>query len=100
VNHIVLFTLVDAGEAEAFIEANDRTLPRIPAVEAYFSGRHLPTGRAVVKDDYDVCVYLGFPSEEAYEAYLEHELHRDLVAAWRDRIETMRVYDVLVEDDD
>jgi hypothetical protein len=96
-NHVVLFTLHDPDDAEAFLAACNTRLPAIPAVTAYASGPPLPTNRETAMTDYDVGIYLGFNSRAAYENYLAHPSHEALVDAWQARIRRMRVIDILDE---
>jgi hypothetical protein len=93
ITHLVLFTLADPADIDAFIADADAALPAIPGVESYSCGRPLDTGRAVVSGDYDIACSFGFATVAAYESYLAHPDHQRLVEAWRDRIASMRVYD-------
>jgi len=95
ITHIVLFNLADDADIDAFIAESDAALAELPGVESYTCGRPLDTGRAAVSGDYDVACMFGFASVAAYEAYLAHPEHRRLVDVWRDRIESMRIYDFL-----
>lgn len=96
-NHVVLFTLHDPDDADAFIIDCDEHLPSIPAVSAYAAGPPLPTEREVAVMDYDVGLYLGFESREGLQSYLAHPSHEALVGAWQSRIRRMRVIDILDE---
>lgn len=94
INHVVLITLRDPARAEALIEDSDRMLGTIPSVVSYFCGRHLESGRTTVDGTYTVALYVGFNSMEGYQAYLDHEGHTELVAAWGPEVESMRIFDV------
>ncbi len=97
IGHVVFMKLTDPAEQAALLADCDEKLPQIPGVVAYAAGRHLDVGRASVDGDYDVGLYIGFETEEDYAAYVEHELHRELVETWKPRLEWLRVYDVLDE---
>jgi hypothetical protein len=98
ISHIVFCKLHDPSDAGALIADCDARLADIPGVAAYARGTHLDTGRGErVDGDYDVGLYLGFESEEAYEGYLNHPQHVTLVEDWRTRWQWIRVYDVLDE---
>lgn len=97
IGHIVFFKLSDPGDRAALVADCDEKLPRIPGVVSYAAGRHLDVGRASVDGDYDVGLYVGFETEADYAAYVEHGLHKELVEAWKPRLEWLRVHDVLDE---
>lgn len=97
INHIVFFDLLEAGDAPALIADSRASLGPIPEVRSLFCGRHVDAGRAAVRTDYDVCVYVGFDSLDDYAAYVEDPRHKALVARWQGRMEGYRVYDVLDE---
>ena len=42
-------------------------------------------GSDAVDSDYDVGFYVGFDTDEAYKAYLDHPRHLDLVKKWKPR---------------
>lgn len=96
-NHLVFFKLLDPTLADELIADNERLLAGIPGVRSMFCGRHVDVGRESVDADYDVALYLGFETTEAYLAYVEHPDHQRLVQTWRPRIERLRVHDVLAE---
>ncbi len=85
---------MDAAEAGALLAACDDALADIPVVQGYWSGRHLDTNRANVDGDYDVALHVGFASEADYDAYVAHPEHQALIAAWRDRLRWIHIYDV------
>ncbi|TVQ52601.1 MAG: Dabb family protein [Phycisphaerales bacterium] len=94
INHFVVFKLNDPADAAELIEDCDRYLGRIPGVVSYFAGQHHDIGRDTVFRDYDVGFFVGFDSDEAYRAYVDHPEHVRIVNKWRDRWEWYRVYDV------
>ncbi len=95
INHVVFVKLVDPADAPALIADCDATIRAMPMVKSYWAGMHIDTGRATVDADYDVGAYMGFDSTEDYTAYVVDPRHVDLVARWRDRMQWLRVYDVL-----
>ncbi|MHC5004158.1 MAG: Dabb family protein [Planctomycetota bacterium] len=94
ISHVVLFRLQDPGDAAALLADCDELLPGIPTVQAFAAGTHLETGRATVRSDYDVGLYLGFDTVADYESYLEHPDHVALVDRWDPRLREVTVYDV------
>lgn len=97
ISHVVFLKLHDPGERGELLADCHRLLPAIPGVVSYAGGRHLDVGRASVDGDYDVGLYIGFETERDYAVYVDHPLHVELVESWRDRLEWMRVHDVLDE---
>jgi len=91
--HVVIFNLDDPTKAEALIEACDRYLTDIDAVESYACGRHFETGRSVVLSDYDVALVVGFASAAAYADYLASPQHTALLDEWSSVISDVRIYD-------
>jgi len=97
IGHVVFFDLVDPADRGALIADCDAKLAKIPGVVSYAAGRHLDVGRETVIDDYDVGLYIGFETEADYARYVSHPLHVELVEAWRPRLASLRVYDILDE---
>jgi hypothetical protein len=97
ISHIVFFKLDDPGRRPELLADCDRLLPTIPGVVSYAAGRHLDVGRDTVDGDYDLGLYIGFETEGDYAAYIDHPNHTELVGAWRDRLEWLRVHDVIDE---
>ncbi len=97
INHVVFFKLQNPNDAVELINDCDAKLAAIPGVVAYFAGPHLETGRATVDSDYDVGLYVGFMTEDAYRAYVEHPSHIEVVAKWKPALEWLLVRDVLDE---
>ncbi len=97
VNHPVFITLNDPADVDAIIADCDRLLPAIPGVVSYYCGVPLDTGRDSVDANYNVGVYVGFESIEAYENYVTHPNHVLLVEMWKPRIKSMLVRDVIDE---
>lgn len=94
INHFVVFKLENPDAASDLIADCDRLLTEIPGVVSYFAGRHHDAGRETVYRDYDVGMYVGFNSDDAYARYVDHPNHVQLVSKWRPRLEWLRVYDV------
>jgi hypothetical protein len=99
INHVVFFKLHDAADRGALLADCDDLLAPIPGVVSYYAGEHLDTGRSSVDGNYDIGLYLGFETEEAYAAYVEHPNHKHVVGTWRPKLEWLKVYDVLDERD-
>ena len=94
ISHVVFFKLQDPSGAPALIDACDTMLSEIPGVVSYAAGRHIDTGRPTVDGDYDVGLYIGFDTEDAYAAYVDHPQHVELVNEWKPRLAWLRVYDI------
>lgn len=94
ISHVVLVELHDPEDSAAFISDCDRLLGSMRILSGYACGPHYESGRETVLADYDVGLYVGFDSREAYETYVTHPDHVELVESWRDRIRRMRVYDI------
>lgn len=95
INHVVFFKLEAAQDIDELIRDCDNDLGSIPGVTAYFCGKHGEFGRPMVDSDYDVGFYVGFDSDEAYSAYLEHPKHVEIVEKWKPRWKWIRIYDVV-----
>jgi len=95
ISHIVLVDLKDPADFAELLRDSDAMLGTIPSVSSYAAGAHLETGRDSVLHDYDLAIYLGFGSEADLAAYVEHEQHIAVVTKWKDRMESLRVYDML-----
>ena len=92
--HLVFFKLNNAGLTHDLIADCDRYLAGIPSVTVYHRGVHLDTGRGDrVDGDYDVCLTIGFDSEEGYAAYVDHPDHVALVEKWGASLTWVRVHD-------
>jgi hypothetical protein len=94
INHVVFLDLRDPDDAQELIDDSRRWLGAIPGVRSIFVGRHFDVGRDAVRSDYDVGLYIGLQSPEAYEVYLDHPNHRALLEKWGDRLARYWVYDV------
>jgi hypothetical protein len=91
----VYFHLVDPAEAPLFLADCQELLPSIPGVVAYAAGSHLDTGRESVDGDYDLALLVGFSDLAAYQGYLGHPQHLELLARWKDRLASYTIHDVL-----
>lgn len=94
INHVVLVTLKDPADAAALIADTDRLIGPIPSVKSYFCGPPRPSDRSEVDSSFTVGLYVGFESQEDYQAYLDHQGHRTLEETWRPRIESIRIFDI------
>lgn len=95
ITHVVLVQLKDPTRIVELIEDCDRALPGIEGVDGYSCGVPLDMGRASVTKDYDVGIYVGFATPEAYRAYVDHPRHLALVERWRDGWKAVRIFDVV-----
>ena len=95
IQHVVLFRLAEARQADALLADCDALLPAIPSVVAYHAGRHVDVGRDGVLADYDVGLVVGFEDVEGYRAYLDDPAHLRIVERWRPAFADVRIYDVL-----
>lgn len=94
ISHVVFFDLADPAEADALRSDCDTLLADIESIQTYACGRHLETGRSMVRSDYDVGLVVGFAAEEDYAAYLVDPLHVSLVQKWTPKLDELRVYDI------
>ena len=93
--HLVYFHLEDPALAEDLLMDCQQQLSVIPGVVSYAAGMHLETGRDSVDGDYDLALLVGFDDTEAYQGYLVHANHLELLATWRSRISSYTIHDVL-----
>lgn len=94
IHHVVLVDLEDPAAAAELIADCDRLLPAIPAVRDYWRGTHFGIGRPSVQSDYSVGLGVTFASRADYEAYLVDPRHEELVAKWRPRWRSARIFDI------
>jgi len=96
INHVVLFSLTDADEAEALIADCESLLAPMPEVISFFVGQHVDVGRdsPAIQRDYHVGLYVGFADTDAYARYVDHPDHLELVDRWGAKLESLRVYDI------
>jgi hypothetical protein len=93
ISHIVFVKLKDPADAPTLIADSNGILPRIPGVARYACGQHLDTGRANVIHDYDVGLYVGFDTSDAYAAYVQNPDHVAFVKSWAPKAEWLHIYD-------
>lgn len=93
INHVVFFDLKDPADAGDLIQDCYGLLDN-PIASSGYAGKHYDIGRATVLQDYDVCFFVAFDSEEDYRAYIEHPRHVALVEKWKPRWDSIRVYDI------
>lgn len=94
IHHVVFIRLADPTQAGELIADCDRLLPSIPGVETYWRGTHFDMGRANVIGDYAVGLEVAFETREAYQAYLDHPNHLELLEIWKPRWTGATIYDV------
>ncbi|MFG0304901.1 MAG: Dabb family protein [Phycisphaerales bacterium JB040] len=98
IGHVVLLSLNDPADAPELIESSREVLGPIPGITTLGVGTHLETGRDALISDYDVALYIGFQTEADYSAYLVHPDHVAYVDAWRPRLTSIRIIDILEAD--
>lgn len=91
--HLVFIQLHDPSQVEDLLADCDRLLPGIPGVVSYAAGRHLDIGRQNIDSDYDLALVVGFEDEDAYQGYVVHPDHVNLVNAWKERFRQLMVRD-------
>lgn len=94
VNHVVFFKLKSADQAAELIADCNALAGACPGVLTTFCGPHLDMDRDMVDASYDVCFFTAYESTEAYQGYLDHPMHVELVNKWRPRWEWIRIHDV------
>ena len=93
IQHLVLIKLKDTNDRTALEKDCNAKLSSIPGVVEFSLARPIDIGRKNVDGDYDVAVSVEFASTDAYKAYLVHPDHLALVNAWKEKSQTMRIYD-------
>jgi len=95
ISHMVFVTLNDASLIDTVIEDCDRELTTIPGVVAYAAGPHVDTGRDNVDGNYDIGLYIGFDSLDAYATYVDHPQHVGILSKWGSAVTSLRIHDVI-----
>ncbi len=93
VTHVVLVDVADDSDIAAMRADADRLIPTIKGVCGYQCGTPLDIGRAVVTSDYDLGILVQCASVADYKAYLEAPAHQELVAKWRSKWKSSRMFD-------
>lgn len=93
--HVVLFDLVHPSDSDELIESCNTSLPRIQSVVFLECGTHVDMGRSgpAIQTNYDVALIVGFRDRAGYLEYLDHPVHTELVHSWRERWDSIRIYD-------
>ena len=94
IHHVVFIRLAEPSQAPELLADCDRLLPTIPGVVSYWRGTHFDMGRTNVIGDYAVGLEVAFESREAYQAYLDHPNHLELLEIWKPRWTGATIYDV------
>jgi hypothetical protein len=94
IHHVVFIRLADPSQAPELLADCDRLLPTIPGVVSYWRGTHFDMGRTNVIGDYAVGLEVAFESREAYQTYLDHPNHLELLEIWKPRWTGATIYDV------
>jgi hypothetical protein len=79
INHVVVFGLQNSMYSAELISDCDTKLSTTKGSVSYWGGVPGSFGRKTVDGEYDVCVYVGLESNEAYQNYLDHPNHTSLV---------------------
>lgn len=95
ISHVVLIKLKNPAEAPELIADSDAKLAKIPGVVSYVSGPPLDTGRSNVDGQYDVGLYIGFDSTDAYKRYVDDPRHVEAITKWKPRWESIRIFDIV-----
>ncbi len=93
ITHVVLIDVADDAEIAALRSDADAQIPKIAGVCGYQCGAPIDIGRTTVTGDYDLGMIVQFPSVDAYKAYLEAPAHKELVAKWRPKWKSSRIFD-------
>ena len=93
IQHLVLIKLKDTNDRTALEKDCNAKLSSIPGVVEFSLARPIDIGRKNVDGDYDVAVSVEFASTDAYKAYLVHPDHLALVGAWKEKSNSMRIFD-------
>ncbi len=94
IHHVVFIRLAEPSQAPELLADCDRLLPTIPGVVSYWRGTHFDMGRTNVIGDYAVGLEVAFESREAYQTYLDHPNHLELLEIWKPRWTGATIYDV------
>ncbi|MFO0895437.1 MAG: Dabb family protein [Phycisphaerales bacterium] len=94
VTHVVLITLQDPAQAAELIADCNARLPQIREIRLYSVGTPFEAGRANVDSSWTVGLTLGFEDGDAYRRYLDHPIHKELVAKWQPRWSQARIFDI------
>ncbi len=89
----MLIKLKDTNDRAVLEKDCNAKLSSIPGVVEFSLARPVDTGRKNVDGDYDVAVVVEFASTDAYKAYLVHPDHLALVGAWKEKFNSMRIFD-------
>lgn len=95
ITHVVIVNLTDPTQTEPVIADCDTLIADIDSINAYACGTHIETGRPVVLNDYDLALVVGFATKADYDAYLTSDQHTEFLKRWSDRIDRIRIFDIL-----
>ncbi|HZM00632.1 MAG TPA: Dabb family protein, partial [Planctomycetota bacterium] len=90
--HVVLVKLRDKSQTDQLLADTRRYLSTVPQVSELRLGTPFDIGRTAADLDWHVGVIVGFANRQAYEGYLLHPAHAELVELWQPRWEWIRVY--------
>jgi len=97
INHVVFCGLKNPNDTRSFMQDCETYLASIDGVVSYWCGVHGDYGRSTVDGAYDVGLYVGFNSDEAYENYIVDPKHVYLVDKWKSQFDSLRIFDVIDE---
>lgn len=92
--HLVLIRLHSPGQAQELVDDTQEALGLSGSTRAVTPGVPFEMGRAEVDSDYDAAFVMEFKDAETYRRYLESPEHKRLVAKWKPRSASMRVFDM------
>ena len=96
IQHVVLIKLQNPDQQLALIDDCNRLLPGIDGVSTYWCGTPDQSGRIspTIDSNWDVALCVGYPSADAYNAYVVDPAHIELVTRWKPDFEWLRIHDV------
>jgi len=92
--HVVLIKLNSPGQAQELVDDTQEALGLSGSTRAITPGVPFEMGRAEVDSDYDAAFVMEFKDAETYRRYLASPEHKRLVAKWKPRTASMRVFDM------
>jgi len=92
--HVVLVKLYSPEQAQELVDDTQEALGLSCSTRALTPGVPFKMGRAEVDSDYDAAFVMEFKDAETYRRYLDSPEHRRLVAKWKPRTRSMRVFDM------
>lgn len=96
IQHVVLIKLNNPDRQVDLVDDCNRLLPGINGVSTYWCGTPDQSGRVspTIDGNWDVALCVGYPSADAYRAYVVDPAHIELVTLWKSEFEWLRIHDV------